>query len=627
MARQNRNEKNETAVPAGFAQSRRIALLSWEAFRKTLGARDAIVNDTEVLLDPATATRQSVMNAGFELNSFRTHQAVWNAATRDPLSTVYSVAWTLCASLGPPADLIEKPTSSLEKETIIKHYYSTWYAFGLLHKYVDYLWRRVLPNNLAKQPMVQLFTLEQLLHADSEYVNSFEDIRALRKGGQNDEALDLLLRYEDEFLRSNEFTVAMEKTPFGSIQRDDLHSGEDVTAYTAGALNKTNKSNKPNKTTVAAITPTTAATINTTQSASDGATSTADAFATESSRTDTGANNDATGSTAPSESKASRRPGAIRIQYVALRDLGDRSRLTNSFKRVQIMNALRVQCERHLRQAFPAYASARAERTIEVNNWLFALLKDLDSEPLAFATADPPSESERRAVTRPSYMLYWQYQKSGLVWFLVHTLFALNDLARNDDLNADLLFFVSDHLETLIECGVCAVHWNQNGKPVWTQYREWYETSREKWAREAKSPNEQGSFYNYSSMVGNPDAMPDMYMLRTHNAIQASNVNPAKRLTDTCLRAIRIDYLQLAMAIEASVVPSEHSSEVDNRLDALQKMERSDVMHDVEQVFTEKMIVQLAQNPGKLPGLGQLREDQLNAERRRVHNALHGFPF
>ena len=56
-------------------------------------------------------------------------------------------------------------------------------------------------------------------------------------------------------------------------------------------------------------------------------------------------------------------------------------------------------------------------------------------------------------------------------------------------------------------------------------------------------------------------------------------------------------------------------------------MERSDVMHDVEQVFTEKMIVQLAQNPGKLPGLGQLREDQLNAERRRVHNALHGFPF
>ena len=121
--------------------------------------------------------------------------------------------------------------------------------------------------------------------------------------------------------------------------------------------------------------------------------------------------------------------------------------------------------------------------------------------------------------------------------------------------------------------------------------------------------------------------MPDMYMLRTHNAIQASNVNPAKRLTDTCLRAIRIDYLQLAMAIEASVVPSEHSSEVDNRLDALQKMERSDVMHDVEQVFTEKMIVQLAQNPGKLPGLGQLREDQLNAERRRVHNALHGFPF
>ena len=95
MARQNRNEKNETAVPAGFAQSRRIALLSWEAFRKTLGARDAIVNDTEVLLDPATATRQSVMNAGFELNSFRTHQAVWNAATRDPLSTVYSVACTL----------------------------------------------------------------------------------------------------------------------------------------------------------------------------------------------------------------------------------------------------------------------------------------------------------------------------------------------------------------------------------------------------------------------------------------------------------------------------------------------------------------------------------------------------
>lgn len=521
---------------AGFAQSRAVAELNWSAFRSTL---DISSPDVEVVLDRHKSNKSILMNAIFELNTFHTHRALWQAATDDPLSTVYSVAWTLCSSLGPPQSLLQKPREKLEKSEAVEHYYGTWYAFGLLHKYVDHLWRRALPTQMSKEPMAQLFTLEQLLHADAEYVNSFEEVRELRTQNKSEEVRKLFRQYERDYLASQLFLSTLGKTPFGAVQRADIGTAEDY---------------------------------------------------------------------------------EIRLQYVSLHDLSDRNRLSNSFRRIECFEALRVQCERSLQTAFPTYNSTRSGRKLQVNNWLLALLNTSDND-IVFA-AEPSNEDS----DSQEYLLYWQYQKSGLVWFLVHTLFALNDLARNDDLNADLLFFVSEHLKRLVECGVCEAHWKEYGQPAWRTYCSWYETTRTSWEKEAKQFNNE-SFYNYYSTLGNPGTQPDLYMLRTHNAIQATNINGKKRLSDTCLRAIRIDYLQLAMAVEASVVPSEHSSEVDDRLRTLYRNERTDVLTGEEQVFTEKILMQLAKDIGPLPSIEEVRRNQLAAERRSLYNVMHGLPF
>ena len=518
----------------GFAQSRVVAGLNWSAFRSTLNT----TSDTEVTFNRYESNKNVLMNAIFELNTYHTHHALWQAATDDPLSTVYSVAWTLCSSLGPPQSLLENPREKLEKNSAVEHYYGTWFAFGLLHKYVDHLWRRALPSQMSARQMAQLFTLEQLLHADVEYVNSFEEVRELRMRNRGEEVRELFRRYERDYLASPLFLSSMEKTPFGAVQRADEGTAEDY---------------------------------------------------------------------------------EIRFQYVPLYDLKDRNRLSNSFRRIECFEALRVQCERNLQTAFPTYNSTRSGRKLQVNNWLLALLNSNDND-IAFATE---SFDENNV---PDYLLYWQYQKSGLVWFLVHTLFALNDLARNDDLNADLLFFVSEHLHRLVECGVCEAHWKEHGQPAWRTYSAWYEATRTNWEKEAKQYKNE-SFYNYNSTLGNPGTQPDLYMLRTHNTIQANNINGKKRLSDTCLHAIRIDYLQLAMAVEASVVPSEHSSEVDDRLRTVYRNERTDVLTEGDQVFTEKILMQLAKDIGPLPSLEEVRRNQFAAERRRLYNVMHGLPF
>lgn len=530
-----------TQLPVGFAQCRAIAHLNWQTF---LATNKQITNPTEnvLKLDARNITKRELTNAIFELNSLNTHNALWKEATRDPLSTAYSVAWTLCSSLNPPISMLEDYKKSLQKEETTLHYYSVWYAFGLLHKYVDYLWRRALPNNVSPK-MAQLFTLDQLVHVDVEYVRAFEDIRELKMRNQVEASESLLERYEQEYLTSELFKQALDNTPFGTVQRHD-EADEDNTNFDY----------------------------------------------------------------------------TISLEYVPkLRNVEDRIKLSNSFKRIECFEPLRLQSERMLRSAFPTYSSKRAGRQLRVRNWILSLLDSEDESINELGTKK----------SKPEYLLYWQFQKSGLVWFLLHTLFALNDLVRNDDLNADLLFFVSEHLDKLIECGVCAAHWKQQGQIAWSNFSKWYESNRSLWVKDPKFMGQQGSYYNYNGTFGNPDYQPDMYMFYTHNEIQSNNINNSKRLTDTCLHAIRIDFLQYAMAIEASVVPSEHASEVDARLDTLWQMERKDVLYEPEQVYAYLLLKSFLQEKTtpKSISLEEQRKYEIAQERRRIFNAVHGYPF
>lgn len=312
------------------------------------------------------------------------------------------------------------------------------------------------------------------------------------------------------------------------------------------------------------------------------------------------------------------------IDYVTpLANVREKRRLTNLFKRIESYETLRVQCEQRVRNEFPDTVAP-----FRLTFWLMPMLRR-DEDTTAFP--------ERHTESREHYVMYWQYQKSEIVWFVLHTLFALNQLVQDDQLSLDLLFFVSEYLERLVECGVCHEHWKRTGKELWRMYEREYTFLQHQWdERRAMLPNvptaqletlaKSASFVRIHSTLAEYHTPADLYMLQTHNNIQTENVAPNKRLTQSCIESIRDDYLYFALLLEANVSAGT-ASEIGRRSSNILQIakERADVLQLESDIYLGDMLrVCLIEKTDRIATVAELRRHSLSRERRSLYNLVAG---
>lgn len=534
-----------------FKQSRAIARRNWQRFlsrNERQRHRFEIIQTTDlpykVKLIDRNVDDQTVHDLMFELNSLRMHEDLWRAVERDPLSNLYSIAWTLCSSIMPPRELLDDPNAEN-----IPHveYYANWYPFVLLHRYLIKLRDR---SGKYNEPELELFTVEQLLETDRRYLRSFDELKQLRDDPLA--ARRVYTRQENEFLASDLFQEMAKNTPFGALERID----------------------------------------------------------------------------------------ATQIVYTKnLLDVRRKRRLVNLFKRNVAYESLRSQCESKLRKLFPRYATENAE-TLRLNCWLLSMLRrdedtgafdedyDEDTETDVATTVD----DEKNRLGK-EYVVYWQYQKSELVWFLVHALFALNDIVRDDQLTRDLLYYTSNHLGRLVECGVCAEHWKREGKKLWQMYSERYEFVETQWRHRTLSMVEGNtqldamiktlSFARLQPHIDPALMPPDLNMLHTHNSIQGDNVSSRKRLTRTCVESLRLDFTMFALLVEITVTKENREQhQVIRQLSA----QRNDILTSDKDIYIGEMLKEYTTNLTnvKMDSIKVLRDCTMTLERRAILNILHG---
>lgn len=600
-----------------FKQSRLIARQNWTRFlKRNERERNEFTVHYNARSLPARVTfrnahDQTMHDTMFEVHSLRMHDDLWRAAENDPLGTIYSLAWTLCASLPPPQELIQDPN---RKKVSYTEYYANWYPFVLLHRYAMKLRERVSTasssspsssssssslitspsttsstsltsssplltssstssslsssslslsennnnanNDKNKQNEIELFTVEQLVEADRRYIRSFEELKKLQDNPQT--LRRLYMDRENEYLTSDSFKRMASATPFGCMER--VSASEIV--YTEN-----------------------------------------------------------------------------------LYDVRRKKRLTNLFKRIESYDKLRDQCEAKLRKIFSSYATTSG-KPLSLNCWLLSMLRrdedtnDFDAdyneenEYVANDVDDREKDNNDKETTRDfskEYVVYWQYQKSELVWFLLHVLFALNDSVRDDRLNRDLLYYAANHLDRLIECGMCSEHWNRYGRKIWRMYDERYGFAEDEWRKRARSMVEGNSrletmwkVLSYARVQAQTDPMlpqPDMYMLYTHNSVQGDNVSMRKRLTNTCLQSLRMDYALYALLIEAAIDNREQAIAI-GRLSA----QRDDLLTLEAEIYLESMIHDYTINPttARVNPSSVLRKCHLMLEQKSILNTLHG---
>lgn len=475
-----------------FRQSLRVARLQWDKFRdsllgpETFGEQQGI--PAHIDIPSNKLTNGIVHDAIFELNSLRFHTDLFAAAERDPLSTIYSAVWTLCSSLPPPRQLIDDRES---KTNFKSHYTGNWYPLLLLQRYVARLLRRDDRDDF------ELFTIEQLVAADTQYLSSFDEYRALRDFPEK--ARELYTRYEQEYLTSPELMEMARRTPFGTAERIDRK----------------------------------------------------------------------------------------RVAYTnELTDVRDRRKLANLFYRIRAYEELRSLVERRLRTFF-------GRDSIHLDQWILAMERaneeSIDDDGYDGNAADDPNTQ---------YLMVWQYQKSHLVWFVVHTLFALNEHVADDELTLDLLYFVTNCLERFVECGMCNEHWVEGEAKSFALYEQQFAFAEKRWKTRVSGDNgnvgrqssqlqalkdEAGSsFTRVQSLLDDVLLPPSMYMIHVHNKIQSENVSPYKRLTRACLGGIREDYAFYAYSIEDYVVQR------------TTRLVRRDALDRPEDVFANEMLRNVA---------------------------------
>lgn len=524
-----------------FKQSKVIARRNWQRFLSRNERRrhqfEIETNDLpwRVKLKDRNVDDQTVHDLMFELNTIRMHHDLWNVAERDPLGTLYSVAWTLCSSIMPPRELLADPSTETVPHV---EYYATWYPFVLLHRYLMKLRDR---SSKRPAPELELFTVEQLVETDRRYLRTFEELKRLRDDPSA--ARKLYISRENEYLSSDLFQSMARNTPFGTVERID--STEIV--YT----------------------------------------------------------ND-------------------------LRDVHRKRRLTNLFKRNVSYESLRAQCESKLRALFPSYRTENGE-PFHLNCWLLSMLRrDEDTTEFDESNDDDDDDVGSGGPNR-EYVVYWQYQKSELLWFFVHSLFALNETVRDDQLTRDLLYFTSHHLERLIECGVCLEHWKNDGKKLWEMYSERYEFVEARWRKRARSMVEGNtqfdtmwktlSFARIQSQVDPVAPSPELYMLHTHNSVQGDNVSSSKRLTRTCIDSLRLDFAMFALLVE-TIVSTNGESKAVRQLAS----QRNDMVTTDTEIYLPDLLKEYTTNLTrvKIDSTKVIRDCGMTLERRSVLNLLHG---
>lgn len=328
------------------------------------------------------------------------------------------------------------------------------------------------------------------------------------------------------------------------------------------------------------------------------------------------------------------RTGLLEVSYSPLDKLVERSRLTNLFKRSEYIEPLRRQCEERLIAQFGL--------RVRLNSWLLPMLRR--NEDTSMFGRKYYVERERLAWEQ--FVMYWQYQKSELLWFVLHTLFALNDLVADDVLSLDLLYFVSDHLERFIECGICREHWLENGKKLWQMYMERYAFAERTWrdhqqrdtantadSQQMRAISSKLQFTRVQATLDTTLVAPDMFMLQTHNEIQTQNISNEKRLSEAALQSVRADYHLFAMLLDASVSADNNSNQrVDKVLKAANQ--RTDVLSEEVDVFCGSMLRNLVANSNDPvlkaansdPSLenGRLRRQTILREKLAYYNLFTG---
>lgn len=498
-----------------FQQSKIIADLNWKRFAEVNNLKE--VEDVEhVTFKIPSITDDALHSTLFELDTAKFHKDLWQACEVDPITTIYSAVWTLCCTLPPPMSLVSqlesKDTSSSSsgsndttRDVSPSDYYSSWYPFILLHRYI-YTLRNRYRKNPEKE--IELFTVEQLIEADKQY------LAALNAYKRPNDTIDNIRadyeRHEIEYLTSPMFIRMSANTPYGTVERNEYDQ----------------------------------------------------------------------------------------VRYVRNLANVDPRRMSSLFHRVQAYEPLRSQCEQTIRQLF--------DNRFHLNVWLFPMLYDVEDQVDSWKTV---TIKDRR------YVMYWQYQKSELVWFVLHTLFALNRITHNDEHTFDLLYFVSNYLKKFIECGMCLEHWKNDGMPLFQSYETMYTSQAKQW-KDRLSVNEKSNnttsltqqhqrMYNnltFTILQDNLDYVqqpPDMFMLHMHNSVQSKNVSSSKQLTSACIRSLRNDYTYYAMLIEASSCFNNDDvsgSTYENRVSQIFEIARTriDILTDACHIFTSDMLYYIA---------------------------------
>lgn len=511
-------QRNDTMTTYRLmSQSRAIDKSLFERFlreyEKTCRRRDVFDSGNRILYRGNDIDDTVIVN--FNRRYF--HEQIYQALESDPLSTLYSIAWTLCMTCFSTLNDDKKSQTTRDSE-----YIKTWFPFILLHrmlvrcaKIIDEISPRSNGTTNSREQTVHgnnndardesgsasetrhrdsspyydvLFTTDELRVADDRYYESYSE---LINATTSEERSSIYERDCDAYLNSRLFERLMTNTPYGLYE-----------SFRKGKL-------------------------------------------------------------ASSNSGERRSDDEIWLRYVnRVNDVRDKRRFVHAFKRYQSHETLRSNVERILRER---WSILRRENThhdkrnnvpiVRLNSWLFGM--SCYNEEIFF---DAPTASSTRD---GKYALLWVMQKSSLVWFLLHSMFALNEI-MDGAMTEDVVWFVANGLERFIDCGMCKAHWQTKGQPRWRDVERKIERSGDTsiGAAAANSGFRRGVDETGGGGGGNVNvtSLPilatwnalvrdiDLLLLQTHNDVH-TDIDTSLCLTQAALYALRKDYVNLALLI------------------------------------------------------------------------------
>lgn len=480
-----------------------------DEFDKTTGL-------TVLLSNESSSSLPFDEDATLNLNRVHFQTRLFDAASRNPISTIYSLIWTLCYT-------IQANTSESENVGTTAEYGSVWYPMFLLQKYMARIKQILMTSrdkNAPAEEAVGLTELEQILAADVAYERLLrENYPGYADESERETVLATRKKNVSAYLTSAVFRRQCERTPFGTVE-------------TAPPTDNDNNSSSK----------------------------------------------------------------SYQLLYVdRLLDVADPRCLIFEFERTLAYEFVREQAESSLRRMFPRYHEAVG---IEFESYL------MSSTCLDVVTWGDKVDKEKLR-----YAMYWQYQKSTILWFVMHTLFALNELAGNEETTEDLLFFVAHHMERFLQCKICQNHWKSEldgGQRDWLAHEDEFM----RWRKIRES-----SVTPFMQILDRVDRTReyDLLLLETHNSIQGRRVNMNKFLTRAALEAIRVDYANFAQTLASCVaveigkqslhvVPEEDEvgtvkRSYNNRVYDLESS-RTDVLHDRNQLILSQMLHEQTLNAG-----------------------------